>query len=472
MSKHIVRYVIAAALVAGCYQDDTTLAPTLPVRPQITVRLTDAPFPYDSLHSVTIYVDSIEASASQDTSGSGQWVLITRPRKAFDLLALQQGTTALLGSGELPAGQYHQVRMTIDTTLSSITWNDAAQHAAQVNWHGWSTLYAFVEYPVDVATQGADIVLDFDIGRSFLFNFYGNYEFDFTPNLRAINSAAAGAIAGAVTQGSGATSSPVPNAQVSVFATYPGQPDSIGYLEATGRSDSTGHYQVGFLPPGRYFVKIEEPFMPSLASVVIPGVDVRAGATATVSVSLAQAGAGHAYLHISGPTEVGVGGTIFLYAAVGDTNGNAVQNPLVTWTSSDTTVAAIAGGNDTLTVSEVSVKGVRGGVATIRATSSGLTDSLIVQVALLGSVASVTIVPDSATVSVGDSSVLLQAVLRDSLGHVLGGGASWFSSDTTVAFVFPCGACSGDRAVGRSPGRATVFATSQGKTGQATITVH
>src|SRR5205823_6421499 len=46
-----------------------------------------------------------------------------------------------------------------------------------------------------------------------------------------------------------------------------------------------------------------------------------------------------------------------------------------------------------------------------------------------------------------------------------------FSSDTTVVFVYPCGSCSGDRALGRAAGMATVFATSQGKTGQATITV-
>src|SRR5690349_2795729 len=167
--------LLAVALyAAGCYQDDTTL--TLPaIRPLITVRLTDAPFPYDSLHSVNIYVVRIEANTAQDTSGSGQWVIITEPRKRFDLLALQQGTTAILGQGEMPAGRYHAVRMTIDTTLSSITWNDAAQHPAQVNWHGWATIYAFVEYPVDVATQGADIVLDFDVGRSFLFNYSNNY---------------------------------------------------------------------------------------------------------------------------------------------------------------------------------------------------------------------------------------------------------------------------------------------------------
>jgi hypothetical protein len=460
--------LVLALSIARCYQDDTTANSPQLVQPRITIRLTDAPFPYDSLHSVTIYVARIEASTTQDTSGTGPWVVIVEPRKSFDLLALQQGTTALLGAGELPAGQYHAVRMTIDTTQSSITWNDAAQHPAQVNWHGWSTIYAFVEYPVRVATQGADIVLDFDIGRSFLFNFNGNYEFDFTPQLRAINSAAAGAIAGTVTQGSGGTTSPVSNAQISVYASYPGQPDSIGYLEATGRSDQTGQYKVGFLPPGRYFVKIEEPFIPSLESVVTPNVDVRAGETATVSVLLPQAGAGHAYIHISGQNQVGVGGTIFLYAAVGDANGDPTY-PAITWTSSDTLVAVVTARTDTV---EAMVTGRQAGVATIYATTGALTDSLTVHVVALGSVATVTIVPASATVTVGDSGVFLEAVLRDSAGHALGGGASWFSSDTTLVFVYPCGSCSGDRALGRARGTATVSATSQGKTGQATITVH
>jgi uncharacterized protein YjdB len=438
------------------------------MRPLITVRLTDAPFPYDSLHSVTIYVVRIEANTAQDTTGAGQWVLITEPRKSFDLLALQQGTTALLGAGEMPAGQYHAVRMTIDSSLSSITWNDAAQHPARVNWHGWSSIYASIEYPVNVATQGGDVVLDFDVGRSFQYNYYGTNEFDFTPNLRAINSAAAGAIAGRVTQDSGGTQIPVPNAQVSVFATYPGQPDSIGYLEATGRSDQAGHYKVGFLPPGSYFVRIEEPFIPSLEAVVTPNVNVRAGETATVSVLLPQAGAGHAYIHISGQNQVGVGGTIWLYAAVGDANGHPVY-PAITWTSSDPVVATVSAPADT---GAAIVTGRQAGVATIyAATGGGLRDSLIVHVVVLGSVATVTIVPANATVAVGDSGVFLQAVFRDSAGHSLGGNASWFSSDTTVVFVYPCGACSGDRALGRAPGTATVFATSQGKTGQATITV-
>ena len=129
MSKHITRYAVAAVLFAGCYQDDASVTGALAVRPQITVRLTDAPFPYDSLHSVKIYVVRIEANTT-DTSGGGQWTVITEPRKTFDLLALQQGATAILGQGEMPAGQYRAVRMTIDTSLSSITWNDAARFGA------------------------------------------------------------------------------------------------------------------------------------------------------------------------------------------------------------------------------------------------------------------------------------------------------------------------------------------------------
>src|SRR5438128_974136 len=355
-------FLAVALSLAGCYQDDTTVTAPPRLRPRITVRLTDAPFPYDSLHGVTIYVVRIEASTAQDSSGGDLWAVITEPRKSFDLLALQQGTTALLGEGEMPAGRYHRVRMTIDTSLSSITWNDAAQTPAHVNWYGQSSIYASVEYPVDVPTEGADIVLDFDVGRSFLYNFSSNNNaFDFNPILRAINSAAVGAIAGTVTQDSGGTNRPVPNAQVDVYT------DSVGYnLEATGRSDQAGHYKVGFLPPGSYLVKIAEPFIPSLEPVATPNVQVTAGGTATGSV---------------------------------------------------------------------------------------------------------TIEPASATITVGDRGVYLQAVFRDSAGRSLGGGASWFSSDTTVVFVYPCGSCSSDQALGRAPGTATVFATSQGKTGQATITV-
>ena len=465
MSKHITRYAVAAALFAGCYQDDASVTGVLAVRPQITVRLTDAPFPYDSLHSVTIYVVRIEASTAQDTSGGGQWVVITEPRKAFDLLALQQGTTALLGAGEMPAGQYHAVRMTLDTSQSSITWNDTAQHPAPVNWHGLSTIYAFVEYPVNVPTQGADIVLDFDVGQSFLFNYYGTNEFDFTPHLRAINSAAAGAIAGVVTQGANGTTQPVSNAQVSVYGTYPGRAD-ITYLEATGRSGGDGRYKVAFLPPGSYVVRIEEPFLPNLDSVTTSGVEVTAGNTTPLSVLLPNAGSGGgAYVRISGPTSVGVGGTITLFAAVGDASGNPVQNPSVTWTSSPADTASVTGFGDSARVT-----GRMEGVATITATSAGLSDMHRVQItASSAPVATVTVVPADIHLTVGDS-LAFRADLKDAAGNSLSNrSVSWYTADSTFIQVYAYGTAA--LVFARAAGAAVLHATSEGKTGQATITV-
>src|SRR5207253_405832 len=339
-------------------------------------------------------------------------------------------------------------------------WNDAAQTPAHVNWYGRSSIYASVEYTVDVPTEGADIVLDFDVGRSFLYNFSSNNNaFDFNPILRAINSAAVGAIAGTVTQDSGGTTRPVPNAQVDVYT------DSVGYnLEATGRSDQAGHYKVGFLPPGSYLVKIEEPFIPSLEPVATPNVQVTAGGTATVSVTLPQAGAGHAYIHISGPTQVGVGGTIFLYAAVGDNNGNPVYTSPVTWTSSDPTVATVQAPGDTIAAQ---VTGRQPGIATIRATSGSLTDALVGRAT---PVATVTVVPGSASLTGGDNATFT-AQLRDAAGNILSNrSVSWSSTDASIVEITSVNGPSAT-ILARAAGLASLRATSEGKTGEASISV-
>jgi len=97
--------LLAAALLvgAGCYKDDTTSP--LHGKPLARVLLTDAPFPYDSVVSVNVYVASIDASSDIDTTGGGTWVRVATPDKAFDLLTLQRGTTAFLGEAELDPQQ-------------------------------------------------------------------------------------------------------------------------------------------------------------------------------------------------------------------------------------------------------------------------------------------------------------------------------------------------------------------------------
>ena len=475
MSRLPVALLIGATLVTAagaCYKDDSTGTGNHG-KPMAKVLLTDAPFPYDSVAAVNVYVVRIEASTGNDTSGGGDWVVITEPRKTFNLLDLQQGGTAFVGQGELAAGQYHAIRMTIDTSQSSIMWDNGSK--AAVNWQNWSgsneePLYAIVDYPVDVPSEGAEIVIDFDVGRSFLYNFRGTNEFTLAPQLRAINSAATGAVAGTVTSDYTGQTRPIANANVTVCGGS-SSCDPPYYVVATGRTDAAGHYKVAFLRAAAYTVRFEQPDYPFLAAVTTASVQVRVGQTTDLSASLPQAGSGGAYIHISGPSSVGVGGNIYLHAAVGDSNGNPVYNAKVTWVSSDSSVATFVSTNDS---AAAVVQGRQAGVATISASTGGLTDTHTVQVVALGPVATVTIVPDSATVMVGDSGVFLEAVQRDSAGNLITyPGVSFTTPDTLVLIMGPCGSCAGNRVWGRAPGTGTVYATrSNGVVGQAKITVH
>jgi len=484
MSNRLIQRVLAAValiIVGSCYQDD--FSGVARGRPLVRVSLTDAPFPYDSVTSVNIYVVRIEASTQLDTSGGGTWVLITEPRKTFDLLGLQQGATAFVGEGELPAGQYQAIRMTIDTSLSSIGWGCC--NTALVNWQNHSgssemQLYAFVEHAFDVPPEGADIVIDFDVGRSFLYAFYGNPDFTFIPNLRAINSAASGAIAGTVTAGDFAPPSPIKNANITVCGADPCDPPNA-YVVATGRSDDTGYYKVAFLGAGLYTVRIE-PEYPSLQAVITHNVQVTAGETTALSVVLSQPTG--PYVRVSGPSSVGVGGTIALIAVVGDANGNPVlctNRPTMIWTSSDTNVAKVIRQSPCYVPPQQPedtgfVYGVQPGFATITATSGTLSGSLTIQVAgLPNPVATVTVTPGSANAAVGDS-LVFNAVARDSAGNLLYNRAySWFSTDSTVFVIETTGGSfDGSYAAirARGPGSASLRATSEGKVGQAAITVH
>ena len=479
MSRRVILPALAAATLlagGGCYQDETT-TPAPSRKPLARVLLTDAPFPYDSVASVNVYVVSIDASSGLDTSGGGDWVRVASPEKTFDLLTLQHGTTAFLGEGELDARQYRAIRMVIDADKSSIVYNNGAPPPVHWPWPGSGaiTMYALVEEPLDfsapaIAASGeAVIVIDFDVGRSFLYDYFGTKEFTVLPWLRAVNSAATGALEGTVTADSGGQSRPIKNANVTLYSGDPRQPSSTWYAAATGRSDDTGYYKVAFVSAATYIVRIEQPDYPSLGAVVTPNVQVSAGATTRLSVSLPAAGGstGGAYVHVSGPSSVGVGGTITLYAAVGDANGNLVPNPSVTWTSSAPSIADVTGVGDT-----ASVAGRQPGLATITATSGGLSDTLTVQV--VGSpapVASVTVVPGSVTAAVGDS-LGFRAELRDSAGTVLTNRpVSWFSTDTAV---FVIEGAFGPYSIVRcrKVGSALLRATSEGKTGQASITVH
>ena len=152
-----------------------------------------------------------------------------------------------------------------------------------------------------------------------------------------------------------------------------------------------------------------------------------------------------------------VGGTAQLGATAQDSTGNPLSGRIITWTSSNGSVASVNGSG--------LVTGVSAGTATITATSGGKSGSAAVTVVVVP-VATVSVSPATASVAVG-SSVPLSATPRDSAGKALNGRVvSWATSDVAVATVSSSGVVTGVAA-----GAATITATSEGKSGTAAITV-
>lgn len=255
---HSVGFALAVAGSLGLAACNTS--ETGPVGPagegKTAVFLTDAPFPFDRITRVDIHVSEIGLSPQADTSqGPPAWVTVARPDRAFNLLDLQNGATALLGEADVPPGQYRAVRVTFDPARSSMTDKDG-DHPA-IDWQAKGetpTLFGLVEEAMAIDENGEDIVIDFDVGRSFLPD-SGSNGFIFIPFLRAITRAGSGGIAGTLVRSEGGA--PIPLAAVGIH--YASDSTSaVGPLIATSRSDASGNFKASFLRPGRYLVVPED----------------------------------------------------------------------------------------------------------------------------------------------------------------------------------------------------------------------
>src|SRR5882672_2272045 len=151
------------------------------------------------------------------------------------------------------------------------------------------------------------------------------------------------------------------------------------------------------------------------------------------------------------------GQTVQLTATPKDANGTALTGRVVTWSSSNTSVASVNAGG--LVTSGVA------GSATITATSEGQSGTSAITVTTVP-VASVTVSPASASVPEGQT-VQLTATPKSANGNPLTGRTiTWSSSNTSVATVSSSGLASGVVA-----GSATITATSEGQSGSSAITV-
>src|SRR5688500_1880456 len=154
---------------------------------------------------------------------------------------------------------------------------------------------------------------------------------------------------------------------------------------------------------------------------------------------------------------VAVGAKTQATATVKDDDGNALDGRTVTWTSSDTEVASVSSTGE--------VTALRAGTAEIRATSEGKQGSATVTV-MPPAIHAITVVIANPALQPG-ATTQASAVAKDASGNDLTGRPIMWSTDNAeVATVSTQGVVTGVKA-----GTATITATSEGKSGSATVTV-
>jgi len=251
-----------------------------------------------------------------------------------------------------------------------------------------------------------------------------------TPSLDTLAPSQAVQLAAQTLDGSG-------NVLTGRAVVWDGSADNIALVSSTGRvvGQSAGTMTVTATSEGKT----------GTATIVVTAVPV-----ASVTIS---------------PTtqSVVVGSTTPAFTAVvKDANGNVLSGRVVTFASSDASIATIDANTGVAT-------GVAAGSVSITATSEGVNSTAATLTVTAVPVSSVTISPTSLSVQAGDQTPAFTAVTKDASGNVLTGRTiSFSSSDPAIATINS----NSGVATGVSPGTSSITATSEGKVSPAaTLTV-
>lgn len=219
------------------------------------VTMTDAPANYDSVN-VTINKVRVnkeedaetDSTESDDEAEENGWVTIMDQQMKINLLELTNGNQIMLGSEELEAGTYSQIRFILGDQ-NTVTVNGQT-HPLQTPSAQQSGLKLNVDAEVeDGATYS--LLIDFDVARSIVEK--GNGGYLLKPVLRAVNLAETGSITGnvqptdfntnvlAVLQDDTVTSTiTAENGDFEIIGLAPGSDYEVVFDPSTGQySDST-----------------------------------------------------------------------------------------------------------------------------------------------------------------------------------------------------------------------------------------
>ncbi|MEO8579589.1 MAG: DUF4382 domain-containing protein, partial [Gemmatimonadales bacterium] len=245
----------------------------------LTVRLTDAPFPFSDVSRVDVFVVRVDARKAEPTDAQAEnesdnsgWTTVATPNALVNLLDLSNGQTTNLGAATLATGTYNGFRLIIDPSQSSMTLKDGTQPAIMFPSAGHSGIKVNLNQPIELTENGSVMTLDFDIGRSFVMR--GNNArngFIFKPVIRAVAEDITGSLTGSVHANS-ATGAAVPSATVEVLTlgSLLTDADPTHIVRSTS-TDADGNFRIAFLLPGTYVLRATPPAASGFKPALLPG---------------------------------------------------------------------------------------------------------------------------------------------------------------------------------------------------------
>jgi hypothetical protein len=200
---------------------------------KLTIYLTDAPAAYDSVN-----ITFSEVSAHIDS----EWVVVQGEPITVDLLDWTNGKSMVLGSADVPAGKYTQIRIKIDDAEIGV--NDQV-YPLDVPSGAQTGLKLGPQFSID-AGSSYELIVDFDACRSIVT--MGSKKdpkgYKLKPRLRVMALAITGSISGTVSN---------PDSLPVAYAIQDG--DTITSSIVSG---DDGYFKLSFLPEGLYKVSVAD----------------------------------------------------------------------------------------------------------------------------------------------------------------------------------------------------------------------
>jgi hypothetical protein len=261
-----------------------TKGPVVTPPPDITITGCNAP----NVGTATAFDACTQTSATVTSNKPSRFPLGTTvvTYTAVDRLGnvgtATQRVTANLGGSNLPVGSYKSFRLVIDADKSSITMNDNSKPDIKWPSAGKNGIKIILDKPFDVTTGTTNLLIDFDVGRSFVVrgNSISQNGLLFKPVIHATTQQSTGAISGTV-RGDNATGPVIAGATVEVLKAGTTLGDTNpNNIVRTAVTDANGNFTLAFVPPGTYVVRATPTVASGYKPALLPGTaTVTAGST-------------------------------------------------------------------------------------------------------------------------------------------------------------------------------------------------